>query len=121
MGKLKGKQLQASTLIEVLIAMVIIMVVFSIAMGLFSNVLSTGVSMRKVRVNQQLEWLRQQAIKNGKIENGHQVIDSIDYECSTLKQEKAGMEILEIKATDNGAQAGSIRFLLKKNNENTTD
>ncbi|RQO80235.1 hypothetical protein DBR40_01050 [Pedobacter sp. KBW01] len=121
MGKLKGKRLSGSTLIEVLIAMVIIMVVFSIAMGLFSNVLRSGVSMRKVRVNQQLELLRQQAIKNGKIESGHQLIDSIDYECSTLKQVNGGMDILEIKATDNGAQAGSIRFLLKKSNENATD
>lgn len=118
MGKLKGKKLAGSTLIEVLIAMVIIMVVFSIAMGLFSNVLSGGVSMRKVQIKQQLESLRLQVINSGKIEQEHLVIDSVDYELIKTEQASSGTDLLEIKASDHGTPAGSIRFLLKLNNEN---
>jgi type II secretory pathway pseudopilin PulG len=118
MGKLNGKKLEGSTLIEVLIAMVIIMVVFSIAMGLFSNVLSSGVSMRKVQINQQLESLRLQVIENGKIEQEHLVIDSVDYELIKTEQASSETDLLEIKANDHGTPAGNIRFLLKKNNEN---
>ncbi len=118
MGKLSRQKLDASTLVEVLIAMVIIMVVFSIAMGLFSNVLSGGVSMRKVKINQQMESLRLQIAEDGKIEEEHVVIDSIDYQLSATKQTGSEMALLEIKASDHGTPAGSIRVLLKLNDEN---
>lgn len=117
MGKLSKKKLNGSTLVEVLIAMVIIMVVFSIAMGIFSNVLSGGISMRKVQINQQLELLRHQVTEQGKIEAEHIVIDSIDYQLSTIEQTGLEMDLLEIKASDHGTPAGSIRFLLKLNDE----
>jgi type II secretory pathway pseudopilin PulG len=121
MGKLNRKKLAGSTLIEVLIAMVIIMVVFSIAMGLFSNVLSGGVSIRKVQINQQLESLRLQVIESRRIEQEHLVIDSINYELIKTEQASSETDLLEIKANDHGAPAGNIRFLLKKNNENKED
>lgn len=118
MGKLIKKKLEGSTLIEVLIAMVIIMVVFSIAMGLFSNVLSGGVSMRKVQINQQMESLRLQVAERGEIEEEHVLIDGIDYQLSTTKQANSDMNLLEIKASDHGVPAGNIRMLLKMKDEN---
>ncbi|MFD2581603.1 hypothetical protein ACFSR6_03815 [Pedobacter vanadiisoli] len=117
MAKLKGKQLEASTLIEVLIAMVIIMVVFSIAMGLFSNVLSGGVSMRKVQIGQQMESLRRQVMESGSIEQEHLRVDSVDYQISIVKPVAPAMQLLEIRANDHGTPAGNIRFLLKMNDE----
>jgi competence protein ComGF len=117
MAKLKSKQLEASTLIEVLIAMVIIMVVFSMAMGLFSNVLSSGVSMRKVQIGQQLETLRLQVIKSGSVEQESLQLDSVDYKISVVKQAASAMQMVEIKANDHGVPAGHIRFLLKMKDE----
>ncbi|MFC1226722.1 hypothetical protein ACFE6N_23160 [Pedobacter sp. BG31] len=118
MAKLKSKQLEASTLIEVLIAMVIIMVVFSMAMGLFSNVLSSGVSMRKVQIGQQLETLRLQVIKSGSVEQENLQLDSVDYKINVVKQASSAMHIVEIKAAEHGTPAGHIRFLLKMKDEN---
>lgn len=118
MAKLKSKLLEASTLIEVLIAMVIIMVVFAMAMGLFSNVLSSGVSMRKVQIGQQLEALRLQVIEHGSVEQESIRVDSVDYKINVVKQAASAMQMVEIKAADHGAQAGYIRFLLKMKDEN---
>ncbi|MBO9675425.1 MAG: hypothetical protein J7577_18395 [Sphingobacteriaceae bacterium] len=117
MAKLKGKQLEASTLIEVLIAMVIIMVVFSMAIGLFSNVLSGGVSMRKVQIGQQMETLRMQVVESGSIGQENLRVDSVEYKISIVKQVAPAMQLLEIKANDHGTPAGNIRFLLKMNDE----
>ncbi|MCX2495296.1 type II secretion system protein [Pedobacter sp. PF22-3] len=117
MAKLKNKQLEASTLIEVLIAMVIIMVVFSMAMGLFSNVLSSGISMRKVQIGQQLETLRLQVIESRSIEQESVWIDSVDYKINVVKQATSAMQMVEIKANDHGAPVGYIRFLLKMKDE----
>ncbi|MEH3112270.1 PulJ/GspJ family protein [Pedobacter terrae] len=118
MAKLKSKKLEASTLIEVLIAMVIIMVVFSIAMGLFSNVLSGGVSMRKVQIGQQMEVLRMQVMERGSIQQKKLQMDSVNYEITEVKQAASTVQTVEIKANDHGAPAGHIRFLLKMKDEN---
>jgi len=117
MAKLKSKQLEASTLIEILIAMVIIMVVFAMAMGLFSNVLSSGVSIRKVQIGQQLETLRLQVMESGSIDQESVRIDSVDYKINVVKQATSAMQMVEIKAADHGAPAGHIRFLLKIKDE----
>lgn len=49
-GKLKSRhQVRASTIIEVLISMVIIMVVFGIAMMIYANIVQSSLSVKKIR------------------------------------------------------------------------
>jgi len=115
MGRGVLKKLDGSTLIEVLIAMVIIMVVFSIALGIFNNVLNGSVSFKKVQVQQQLEILRKQMLENGKIEETHLLLDSVDYEMVIGKPGDFGTVPLEIKANYRGIAFGSIKFLIKEN------
>ncbi len=118
MGKLNAKKLAGSTLIEVLIAMVIIMVVFSIAMGLFSNVLRGGVSYRKIQAMNQMELLKNEVLQNKRFERDHVMIDSVDYEFTSKSSAVSGIAILEIKARDRGKLLGNIRcFYPIENNE----
>ncbi|MEE1945908.1 type II secretion system protein [Pedobacter sp. KR3-3] len=114
MAKLINKKLEASTLIEVLIAMVIIMVVFAIAMQVFGNVLRTGVSYKKLQAQNQMQLLSEQVKKNGYVEEAEVKIDSISYQLSIAPAEVAGIAKLEIKASLNGANLGNIKCLFKE-------
>ncbi|SES20198.1 PulJ/GspJ family protein [Pedobacter rhizosphaerae] len=107
------KKIPASTVIEVLIAMVIILVVFAIAMGLFSNVLSSGVSYRKVQAQNQLQVLSQEVINKGYVENTAVVVDSIDYQLSTETTENPSLSSLKIKASQHGKLLGEVKCLFK--------
>jgi|GEM_PF-4233568 len=54
--KIKGlTQLEGSTLLEVILAMVIIMVVFSMAMGIIGNVQSNAISLQKMKLSALLQ------------------------------------------------------------------
>lgn len=114
MAKLINKKLAASTLIEVLIAMVIIMVVFAIAIQVFSNVLNTGVSYKKLQVQNQLQLLSEQVRQKGYVEEESLKIDSVNYQLSTEPSDVAGIAKLEIKAKLNGTNLGSIKCLFKE-------
>lgn len=114
MAKLINKKLEASTLIEVLIAMVIIMVVFGIAIQVFSNILHTGVSYKKLQVQNQLQLLSEQVKQKGYLAEETVKIDSVNYQLSTEPSEVAGIAKLEIKANLNGTNLGGIKCLYKE-------
>ncbi len=120
MVKLIIKKLAGATLIEVMIAMVIILVVFVIAMKVFVNVLNTGVSYRNIQVQNQLHVLSKKVEELGRIENDFLQIDSVAYE---FREERLGMQNLsqlEIKAKQQGKLIGSLKtvFKVKPNAEN---
>ena len=79
MVRLIDKKLKASTLIEVLVAMVIIMIVFAIATRIFLNVMDSGVSFKKIQAQQELMILAKQTQINGFIEQQTFQKDSINY------------------------------------------
>ena len=115
MAKLIHKRLAASTLLEVLIAMVIIMVVFTIANKVFNNVISSGASLRKVSVHHQLSRLAEEAKQSGKIEENGLSIDSVTYTYELSNGSLANVSQLEIKATEGERSLGSIKCLIKSN------
>ena len=121
MAKLANKKIQASTLIEVLIAMVIIMVVFAIAMKLFSNVMSSGVSYRKVQVQNQLQILSEEVKQKGYVPQATLKVDSVDYQFETKASDVAGIAQLEIKASMNKRELGSIKCLFKEGEKHEED
>jgi Tfp pilus assembly protein PilV len=113
MAKLINKQVPASTLLEVLIAMVIIMTVFTVALKVFNNVLSSSVSLKKIRVHNQLNLLKEEARQYGFRDETLEV-DSILYTYQVNQIEVANLSQLEIKATEHGKLLGSIKFLIKQ-------
>lgn len=121
MAGVKGGKLEASTLIEVLIAMVIILVIFSIGITLFNNVLSSGVSLKKIEVQQQLSNLSTSVADKGYIVSDEVILDSITYLFSSTPLENKRMELLEIKAVQQGRVIGKVKRLYQvktRNEEN---
>lgn len=113
MAKLMQKKLEASTLIEVLIAMVIIMVIFAIAMTVFNHVLSGGVSYRKVRVQQQMQIISREVMRQGYISKDSIMADSVAYVLNSDTSGVAGVAKLEIRASSSGQRLGSMKCLFK--------
>jgi type II secretory pathway pseudopilin PulG len=114
--KIVVKKVEASTLVEVLIAMVVIMVVFSVAIGVFSNVLSGGVSLKKIQAQAQMEVIIKQYREEGFEEDQILNIDSVDYELTTKESDIQGMLRLEISASEHGRPLSSIKCLIRSEN-----
>ncbi len=114
LGHFFKKSVEGSTLIEVLIALVIIVVVFAMSLTIFNNVMYSGRSLSKIQVQQQLDVLAKQVQQNGEIEQETLLIDSILYSFKTM-QSDVGTELnhLEINASRNGQELGKIRVLYK--------
>jgi type II secretory pathway pseudopilin PulG len=121
MAKLIRKRLDGATLIEVLIAMVIIMAVFSIAIAVFSNVLSSGVSSRQIQANAEMERLRLQILNDTTLNQSHLLIDSIDYDVVFMESNTPGLTLVEIKAIDHRKLKGQLKFLMANRNGNKAD
>lgn len=114
MVKLIRKKLKGSTLIEVLIAMVIIVVIFTIAMQVFSNVMQTGVSFRNIKVQNQMMAIAQEVRETGVVPQETLVIDSIAYELKIGAKGAAGLPQLEISATQAGQKLGELKCLINQ-------
>ena len=113
MVRLVKKKVAASSLIEVLIAMVIILIVFTIAIKIFNNVVSSSVSFRNVKVQSQLDLLAKQVEDIGYVETEVLQIEDISYEFVVKMSEVNDVAELEIRATQTGKFIGSIRTLFK--------
>jgi Tfp pilus assembly protein PilV len=113
MARLIRKKVEGSTIIEALIAMVIIMIVFAMAITLFGNIMNTSVSIKKIQVQNQLDLLCKQVQKDGYVKDDQLSIDSVDYEFLTDTSSAAGISRLVIKATHNEQLFGTIKSLFK--------
>ncbi|WP_461788817.1 type II secretion system protein [Pedobacter sp.] len=118
-GLIKRK-LEASTLIEVLIAMVIIVIVFTIAMHVFANVMNTGVSSAKIKAENQIRLIAADVKNKGQIDEEVLILDSIGYELRVMPAVAAGLSQLEISAIQEGRKITMYRcwFVDKLNEEN---
>lgn len=117
MAKLTSRKLKGSTLIEVLIAMVIIMLVFSIAIKIFNNVMQSAVAVQKVKVQNQLDSIAAQVKKDGFVTEKSLVLDSVAYELVNDTSALMGIAKLEIKAKQNGRLLGSLKCLYQVKDE----
>ncbi len=113
MAKLMNKKLAGSSLIEVLIAMVIIMVVFAIAMRVFVNVMNTGISFKKIQVQNQLNLLSKKVQFEGYFTESHVLIDSVDYFIKADSSATPGFAKLSIKASQQNQLLGEMKCLFK--------
>lgn len=116
---LRSSKLEGATLIEVLIAMVIIVGVFTTAVAVFTNVLSSGVSSQKIKAIQQMQQMKIDLIKSETFERGVLNIDSISYQIEPLESGVEGVGALKIKAELKGRTLAEVRFqyILKDQDE----
>ena len=116
MDGLINKKVQASSLIEVLIAMVIILVVFAIAMRIFGNVMQTGVSFRTISINSQLDVFEKEISTKCYLENEIIDIDSITYHFEMREVGSSSVKQLKITAKQLGRVLGSRKSLITSKN-----
>lgn len=121
MAKIVNQKIEASTLVEVLIAMVVIMVVFAVATGVFSNVLNSGISLKKLQAQAQMEVLIKTSREEGMTVDKTINIDSVDYQLVSRQSEIQGMALLEIKASERGRPLGNMKCLISSGDGKTTD
>lgn len=114
MDRLIKKKVSASTLIETLIAMVIIMVVFAIAIRVFNNLMSSGVSLKKIQVQNQLNLFCKTVQSDGYLATTHTQLDGIDYDFESDTSAIIGLSKLKITAHQEGKQLGIVKCLFKE-------
>lgn len=112
MARLIDRKVQASSLIEVLIAMVIILIVFAIAMRIFGNIMQTGVSFRSITINSHLDVFEKEISTKGYLENEVIEVDSITYHFEMSEVGSSGIKQLKITAMQRGLVLESRKSLV---------
>ena len=115
MAKLMLKRIQASTLLEVIISMVIIMAVFVVAMGIYTKVTLSGISLSKIKAQHYMKRIIDESIQNRDWEDAVSVDDSIEYKKSVSVY--AGYEdriLITVEAVQQGRSLGDIKQIVEK-------
>ncbi len=124
MGKLKGlkisdkvfgRKVGASTLPEVLIAMIIIMSVFTIAITIYSRITVSGVSVTNTQVQGIMTQMIFTAVETNNWKEENVTLDSIYYQ-KTLSPYKdfKDLFIFQVTAKQEQKIIGSMRQILKR-------
>lgn len=115
MAELKVVKIRASTLLEVIIAMVIILVVFTLAIGIYNNVLSSSPSVKKEQIKALTDKVIAQSIKEGKWEEEEITIEGITIKKVVVPYETyKDLVVITATAFDNEKEAGQSRQIVKK-------
>lgn len=105
------KKVNASTLMEVLIAMVIIMIVFSIAIAIYGRISNSGVSVNQAKAGEAIEAMIRQTVSNRNYKDEEFDRDGIHY-TKTLNAYKEQDDLLQI--TISAEQNGKILAVHKQ-------
>jgi Tfp pilus assembly protein PilV len=117
MAKLMLKKVAGATLVEVLIAIVIIMVIFALAIRIFNNVIASSLSTTRVKIMSQLQLLSAEVQEKGLVPETKLEIDSITYEFSSDTILVDGISVVEISARQQGYAMGTIKCLYRRKYE----
>ena len=114
MAQLKSS-VKASTLLEVIVAMVIILIVFSLAIGIYNNVLGSGNSAKEEELNSLMEHVISKTItdknwngeefNHGNIKIKKSVTDFEDF---------SDIILITVTATEQNHELGKMRQLANK-------
>jgi len=91
-------KVQASTILEVLISMVVILVIFGIAMMIYANVTQSSLSVKKIKAEAILNSYLLTAEKSSGVSTQSFAVDSLDIE-QTVKSYNNEKNLLEIDLT----------------------
>ncbi|CAM4116856.1 hypothetical protein SAMN06265348_103273 [Pedobacter westerhofensis] len=114
MAELKSS-VKASTLLEVIVAMVIILVVFSLAMGIYNNVLGSTGSAKMEQISTAMEGVISKSINEQNWDDEESGQDSIQYKKTVTKYEDfTDLLLITVTATEHEQQVGKLRRIIKK-------
>jgi len=112
-------RVQGSTIQEVVVSMVIIMIVFGIAMVIFANVIKFSVSAKRIRDEAMLEEMLLKAGRTGDNTNSSVTVADLRIEqvIKPIKNED-GLEEFQLTAFDaNGQQVAQVREIIITSHE----
>lgn len=115
MAKLKNHQVKASTLLEVIVAMVIILIVFVFATQIYTNVIRSSPSLKYQHARAAAESVMESSMQEDKWEDEVVQIDSmeLDKKVETYKGYQ-DLYVLKIRVHRNGEELGVFNTILKK-------
>jgi Tfp pilus assembly protein PilV len=118
MAGLIQKKVNASTLIEVLVSMVIIMGVFAVAMGIYIKIMSSGFSLTHKQVQQQMQNIMQQSRENKDFSEGSVKLEDIEYHKKVRTfQSYTDLYLIEVEALQNGKILGTLKQVVRKDED----
>ncbi|MDF2456906.1 MAG: hypothetical protein K0R51_2899 [Cytophagaceae bacterium] len=118
--KLLSVRLKASSLIETIVAMMIVMLVFFVAMSIYVNVLRNGITLSEISAAQQLQVLAEETVKNKSYFNENLVLETltITKNCASYNS-STELFLLDLEAKDKSGRTVATRkeLILKSSNE----
>lgn len=115
MVKLKLNSVKASTLLEVIVAMVIILIVFAVAINIFTKVVSTSPSVKQQQIRCLSAAIIEQSLYEHNWTDESVEIDSIVFQ-KTVVPYRNDSQVLEIVviASERGKELGRSRQIIRK-------
>jgi len=121
MAQLKKGMLKASTLLEVIIAMVIIMVIFTLAIGVYNNVLNASPSIKKQQAKAMIGVMMATSIHDKKLDDEQFTKDDIVLEKIVVPYEGySDLVLITVTASQQGKVLGTARQVVKKRKDEQT-
>ncbi len=115
MAKLNPHQLKASTLLEVIVAMVIIMIVFALAMGIYTGIVRSSPAFRQQQIRAKTENVIWQSIADGNWQDELLQSDSLNLQKTvTPYEEMPDLWLITVKAIEDGKEVGVSRRVVKQ-------
>jgi type II secretory pathway pseudopilin PulG len=115
MAGLMNKKVQASSLLEVLVSMVIIMIVFTLAIGVYSKVTNSGISINDKQIQQQMQSIISASGENKEWDNESFEINNINFSKTVSNYNNyTDLYLIEVEAKKNGKVVGELRQIVKK-------
>lgn len=106
---------KASTLLEVIIAMIIILIVFSLAIGIYNHVLAYTPTVKYEQVKTICDGVISQSVNEENWGDEEMVQDSVILKKTVLPYEKyTDLVMITVKAYQQDKQIGESRSIVKK-------
>jgi len=117
--KLKPGTLKASTLLEVIVAMVIIMIVFVLASGIFAKVIGSSPSVKQQQVRALCSGIIQESLAQRNWTDEAIEIDSVVFQKTVLPYgNDPDLLQISVSAIEYGKEIGKSRQVVRKGREN---
>lgn len=116
MKKIKADtKVPASTLLEVLVSMLIIMIVFSIAIGIYTRITSSQLSLSSRKAQQYMQRILAESKENKNWSDETLFADSISYKKTiTDYPGYSDLLLISIQAEQNGKELAEMKEIVKK-------
>ncbi|TKC09084.1 PulJ/GspJ family protein [Pedobacter frigoris] len=115
MAQLKRSQVKAATLLEVIVAMVIIMIVFVIATAIYTNVIGSSPSLKQQQGRAVAAAVIKQSIAEQNWKDETVMLDSIVLQKSVVQYKTYDdLVMVTVVASEHGKEIGRSRQVVKK-------